>query len=225
MVRGVSRQKQYNYSSPVDYGYIIVPTNVDRDDYVTTCYRRERVTIVGDNGQGIIKDCYISRTAIREINFPIDDTEMGDAVAYIVNSFNNKPIIVGRISKESESQILEEGEFRLEKSYKNSKVSVTGKSKTGDLLIDVENNDGTGALIINVSGKEDGSSLNINVKGSAKIYADDEINLETTGVVNLKSVDETNNDTLSEIKLTKDSINIVSSGVVDINNGNLTIEP
>jgi hypothetical protein len=218
---GVSKIKQYNYSESVDYGYIVIPTKVDRDGYVATCYKRERVTIQGANGAGQIKDCYISRSALKDIDFPKDSNELGVAVAYIVNTFNNKPIIVGRVSKEAESQLLEEGEFRLEKSYNNSKVSVTGKAKTGDLLIDVENNDGTGALIINVTGKEDGSSLKINVKGDATIYSDDTLNLETVGVVNVKSIDENDETKFSIIKVTNNNVNItpVEDGTFTVSEG------
>lgn len=203
------RYRQENYSDPVDYGYIIIPTSVDRNEYVSMCYRRERVSILGAHGTGFIKDCYISREALREITFPPDDTQLGVMVAYIVNDFNNVPIIVGVISKESESQLLEEGEFRLEKTYNGSKVSVSGKSKTGDLFIDVEDANNTGAIFINVSGKEAGSILKINVKGSATIYADDEINLNTVGVTNIKSIDQTDETKFSLVKVTNTEISAI----------------
>ncbi len=215
------RFRQENYAEPVDYGYIIIPMSVDRDEYVAMCYRRERVSILGAHGTGFIKDCYISREALREITFPIDDTQLGVMVAYIVNDFNNTPIIVGVVSKESESQLLEEGEFRLEKFYNGNKVSISGKAKTGDLFIDVEDAEATGAIFINVTGKEDGSLLKINVKGSATIYADDEINLNTVGTVNIKSIDQTDETKFSLVKVTNTEINAtpVEGGRFSISTG------
>ena len=232
MINGVSRKRQFNYSEPVGYGYVIIPEGRDRDTYVSTCYGRERLSILGENGQGFIKNCYISRDALRDIDFPPDNNTLGQMVAYIVNSFNNVPIIVGVVSKESETQLIEEGEFRLKKTYNNSSVSVIGKAKTGDLIIDVQNNDNKGALIINVAGKE-GSSFKINCKGDATIYSDNTVNLETAGEVNLKSIDKTDETKFSTIKVTnnevsvdsQDVINITSKGTLNINNGNLTVEP
>lgn len=218
---GIGKIKQYNHSNPIGVGYVIIPTRVDRDAYVATCFRRERVTILGEAGCGMIKDCYISREALREISFPKDDKELGTAITYIVNSYNPKPIIIGILSKESESQLLEEGEFRLEKTFNNSKVSITGRAQTGDILIDVENNDGKGSLIINVTGKEDGSALKINCKGDATIYSDDTVNIETVGVINIKSIDKTDETKFSLIKVVNDNVNItpVDGGTFTISSG------
>lgn len=221
MINGVGRKRQFNYSEPIGYGYIIIPTGVDRDTYVATCYGRERLSVLGENGQGFIKNCYISRDALRDINFPPDSDTLGQMVAYIVNSFSNVPIIVGVVSKESETQLLEEGEFRLEKTYNNSNVSVTGKAKTGDLIIDVQNNDGKGALILNVSGKN-GSAFKINCKGDATIYSDDTVNLETTGEANIKSVDATDKTKFTNVKVTNGKFEI-NDGTESILLGNKTV--
>jgi hypothetical protein len=209
MSRGVSRLKQYNHSYPVDFGYIIIPTDVSRSSYVSMCYKRERITILGNGGMGIIRNCYISREILREIDFPKNNATLGQMVAYIVNSYNNVPMIIGVISKEGESQLMDEGEFRLEKFFNKNEVSISGRAKSANLMIDVVNGAGKGDLVVNISGSEEGSSLVINVKGTATIYTDDEINLNTVGTVNIKSIDQTDETKFSLVKVTNTEISAI----------------
>lgn len=222
-MKGVSRYSQPNRSYPVDHGYVIIPTKKDRDQYVASCYRREKISIIQENGGGVLKDCSITRDALKDIEFPIDSDTLGQLVVYVCNPFDNHPIIIGVVSKENESMLLDEGSFKLEKTLGQNKVGISGNAKTGALFIDVQddNDDGKGTLIINVAGSGEGSSIKISCKGRTTIYSDDTVNLETTGEVNIKSINESDETKFSSIKVKNDNVNItpVDGGTFTISGG------
>lgn len=203
---GISKIKG-QYAPLTGYGNIVIPSKVVRDDYVKTCYNRERVSVLLANGGGLLKDCYISREVLREVTFPSSSNELGDMVTFIRDIDNSKATIVGVISKESQSQLLEEGEFQLSKTMGNSSVTISGKAESGVLLIDVEDNNDIGELTISVSGKNDGSSLNLKCKGNTTIYADDSVNIETADSVKLKSTNATTSQEVL-LELTNNKIKI-----------------
>lgn len=205
MLEGVSREMQGNPNYQTGVGYVILPEGQDRDKYIQTCFRRERVSILLDNGGGFIKDCYISRGAIQQIEFPDDTTGTGSCVAFINERFNNMPIIIGVISKEDESQLLEEKTFQLNKTYKNRGVNIFGRGKTGELFIDVETDQGEGGnIFINLRNSKNNANFAINCFGNTKLYSQGDIDLISTKNSKLKTIyiDDTGEEKLaSEIKV------------------------
>ena len=85
---GVKRENIENYNYPVGFGYITIPYDVDRDLYIKTCYRKERVAIQLDDGGGIIRNCYVGKTAMQNIEFPENFDKLGSGVFFIVPKFN-----------------------------------------------------------------------------------------------------------------------------------------
>ncbi|MDH3382217.1 MAG: hypothetical protein OEL54_05890, partial [Flavobacteriaceae bacterium] len=127
----------------VGIGNIIIPTGVIRDDYVNTCYKRERVSILPTGGCEMIKDCYITISTLKDVEFPINSDELGVTVCYVIDKLKSKPIIIGTISKESESQLLSEYDIQIIKKNNNNIVGVTANAKNGHLGIFSKNTNGT----------------------------------------------------------------------------------
>lgn len=94
MIDGVSRERQSDSPYSVGYGYIAIPSGVDRDDYIDTCFRRERVTVITDLG-GVFNDCYITSDALQRISFPSDiEEKVVVFVLFLVLSTTNQLLLV-----------------------------------------------------------------------------------------------------------------------------------
>ena len=53
------------------FGYVMIPDGVDRDQFVATCFRKCRITIIDDSSGSIIHDCYITNEALQNIKLSL----------------------------------------------------------------------------------------------------------------------------------------------------------
>lgn len=202
MIQG--RRQIANYSAPVGFGYITIPFDVDREKYIKTCYRKERVAIQLDGGGSVIDNCYISKESLQQIKFPISDKELGSAVAYIVPHFHNIPIIVGVISKADETQLLEENSFKKVVRTSNANVSVIGRGKSGELFVNVESDfENEGSIYITLRSKNNTSKFNIKCFGDISAYAEGKVFLKCLNDVQISSISfDENGKEISDANLT-----------------------
>jgi hypothetical protein len=238
---GVSRQVLSNRAAQIGRGYIIVPTNIDRTKYISQSYRKEKVSIMLDDGGSPIFDCLISKNVLQEIKFPDSSDELGSCVVFVKEVFYDKPIIVGVLSKGDESQLLEENMFKKKVSSDDASVVITGRGDTGDLFIDVDSDvDSGGNIYINLRNSDSSAKFNVNCFGDMSLYSEGNLELKSTDTVNLKRT-ESNSDgevTVAEVTLdgnglvyednfnnkieAKDSnINIYSDGEININSDDI----
>ena len=205
----VGRRSISNFNHPTGFGYIVIPYDSDRSKYIKTCLRKERVSIQLEAGGSIISNCYISRECLNRIKFPDSSDELGSAVAFIVPKFYDIPIIIGVISKEDETDNLEENDFKHEVYDNNSIVSIIGKGTNGDLFIDVNSEFSSGGnIFITLKNKENKANFNVKCFGGINIYAEEDIVLETLKQTHIQSFRiESNGEKVlnASLKLNEDS--------------------
>jgi hypothetical protein len=201
--RGVSRDLIPNYKATLNVGYIIIPSNSqgeNRDDFITNCFRRERVSVMLENGGMIQHDCNIVTHVLRDIVFPEasvsekveDKSRLGSLVVVLNEPYRDQSFVLGIVSKLDETNLFTEQEFRVVKGKNGNYavLSIDGKTGSisimtygaeagGDLNINVTNQSGTAALNLGVKG-----NININVSGDANVYTKGNINL-TPAILNI----------------------------------------
>ena len=217
----------------ITYGHVIVPLGVDRDKFVINCFNRERVSVILENGQGVMLDCYVDKSTIRDLIFPASSNNLGSYVC-VLQQKGKKGVIIGTVSYENESQRLKENDIRLEKFDKSGNISgIRGNATDGNLAINCINKINSAIININVIGKDDSGTLNINTNNQVNITSTNSVNVSSFGEVSIKSLNKDTKDEFTEINIKKDeiyisskgAINVVSESTIDFNNGNLTIEP
>jgi hypothetical protein len=159
------------YYVGIQYGYIILPSGIDRDTFIQQCYRWERVSVLIENGGGVIHDCYISREAIKDIEFPQTVEELGSCISFLTDIHSAHPIIFGVFSKEDESQLLREGYFELSKKNGNDSVIVSGDAKKGIINLSVDGGELT-QLNITVSNTDKNAVINVRCRGNINFEMD-----------------------------------------------------
>jgi hypothetical protein len=206
----------------LQFGYIIIPKDVDRDHFIQQCYRSERVSILIDNGGGVVHDCYINRDALKNVIFPASAEKLGSCVIFITDAHSGHPVVFGVLSKEDESQLLREGFFKLIKEFNGCVVGVTGDAKTGVLNLMVTGGTLT-RLNILVSNADKNALINVQCRG--------DVTLELDGTLQLKDkalkINEGSQPMVlgNELKTQLDKSNNLVQALINIINGPAIPEP
>ncbi len=208
MIEGIHRKYNQNPINSVGYGYIVLPYNVDRRDFVETAYRKEKVPILPDQGSSYIYDCYITRSALREIEWPIDINGLGSAVVYVTNYFNNKPFIIGVVSKEDQTTLSEEYGITYSKSFNNNKTTIGQNAERGEVLLSVNNVLDAAAIILNSIGQA-GTKIEFNTSGNIVHRAD--------GIIDLRSIER--------LLLSVTNNNETNNSSLELDENNVTVRP
>lgn len=86
---------------PIGSGYVIIPSDVNREDYIKFAYQTGRVIIVEDFGN-IIKDVLVPIHIIRDIVFPTSPNQRGSLVSWHNIPVTNQVIVTGVLLKPGE---------------------------------------------------------------------------------------------------------------------------
>lgn len=152
---------------PVGFGYVFIPSGVDRDDFVKTCFRTNRVTIIDDAGGGVIKDCYITNEALQNVKFPREPEQMGQPVVWAAQGFQNQPMVIGTFSLTDKVIERDDEEFQVQREWSGGVLNIQGSAKSGSLFIAVEGGS-SGFLKISSLGDEN-SVLELNSSGTVRV--------------------------------------------------------
>ncbi len=183
--RGTIKDFDPTIRKSVSTGYIIVPTDVDRVKFITQCLRTERFSILIEGNGGVMHNCYITKSALRDIVFPLDGQQLGSAVVFFCEPFGGKAIITGVVSKNDETELNNE-DILVFKKTKNGNYALLSIDGNGQVNIDIIGTATNGALNINVRNDDMSAKVNLNVKGSINVYSEGETNIKAIdGSVNI----------------------------------------
>src|SRR5437870_5080190 len=90
--------------------YIVIPSDVDREKFITECYKTSTVSIFSEHN-GFCNRVPIDTFSLNFINFPDKVDEMGSAVSYLLDPVHSRPIIVGIYNTKDEISGLKENKF------------------------------------------------------------------------------------------------------------------
>ena len=190
-------------------GYVVIPSDVDRDVYIEYCFRKERISIQPELGGDVLQNCYITKSAIKEISFPDNKNELGSPVVYVYHPQTYQPIVVGIISRVGDGQGLHENVYKKSIKSKDGIVSVEMKPK-GGIFIDVDSNfENNSNIYITLRSKNNNAKFNLKCFGDINIYSEGETSLET-----LKSFRFITTEVNNKVKSVRSSISMDNDGFV-----------
>jgi len=224
--RGIYRDFDPTLKKSINSGYIIIPSDVDRDKFIEQCLRTERFSIQVEGGGGALHNCYITKSAIRDIKFPVGTQRLGSGVVFFTEPFGGKAIITGVVGTGGDNELNKEdivtfkktrgGNYALLSVDGNGQINidVIGVSQRGKLNINVVNDDFSGEVNIHVKGK-----INMYTEGDTNITAvDGDINLTTNGNVDISADrDLTLYNKKSSVSITDSGIEISSDKAIVVN--------
>ena len=216
-------------------GFIVVPDDNAREQYIKDCYRTSTVTMNGGYGYGYISSVKIFPDVLQQIKFPITQYDRGTPVFWVRENFSNRPIIVGILSEDGYTNLLKENQQRIVQQIGNNIVEIFLDANSSLLNINVVGNSETPSTInIKNSSGSDKSVLNIETDGQASISANSIIatsrkefniflknskNEELISIIGDEEKTEYKDHFNNKIISDKDKVNIQVDKKFDINEG------
>lgn len=165
-------------------GFVVIPEEKEREQYIEDCYRTQTVTIQGGQGYGYFSDVHVDERVMQSLVFPPGDEEnnRGSAVVWIKDEITGLPIIIASLRNQDDYYALNQGQGRWAYNTTNGSAEV---------FID-----GAGMLNVNLTGSSNTPSV-LNIKVSSdnadskiNISSDSEINVQCDKKINIISADE-----------------------------------
>ena len=187
-------------------GYVVVPPDIDRLEYIEDCYRTNTITMSGGVGYGYFFNVHVDSNVMQNLVFPsnVDDDVRGTAVVWVKDSVHQVPIVIASLRKQDDYYILSENQHLVKRETESTSVVLFS--------------DGSRALHeVTISGnKENPATLNIKVTSENQdsiinLYVDNELNIASQKKVNVLTEDEFSikvnkeGDTITEIVYKKEN--------------------
>jgi hypothetical protein len=187
--QGVSPvRKQGTVQQTTGFGYVLIPEGVDRDKFVDTCFRTNKISIIDDSEGNVIHECFISNEALQNITFPRKVGEKGTPVMWIAQSYMNQPMIIGTfISTNGRIPMRSDEEFSILREWDKGSLCITGSAKRGTLFISIRGQQ-FGTLKINALGDEN-ALLEVGSTGTVKVSANKKVEVEAFEELTAKLID------------------------------------
>ena len=190
------------------FGYVIIPEGVDRDQFVETCFRKNRISIIDDASGNLIHDCYVSNEALQNIKFPRVVGEKGIPVVWTSQPTQTEPMIIGTFTPTENVNIRDDEEIDIVRAWDGGLLTIKGSAKDGSLFVTMRGQE-SGYIQVMADGDEN-SLLEVRSAGSVKVSANQTVAGEAFTELTAKVVDpETENE--SGIKINKDELTVSST--------------
>lgn len=188
--------------------YIIIPPDVPREQYIRECYKTSTVSIYSEFN-GVSNRVPVDTFTLNFIEFPDTQESFGSAVSFLLEPVHKKPIIVGKYNKADELADLKEHQFKFSRELNGNFVELSGSSKSKDLAISVNADEG-GEISINVKSRDNSGSVKINVDGNCYISSTNDTVLKQCGQLSLITVDKDNEEQATVEEHTPSGRHIIS---------------
>lgn len=166
-------------------GYLVVPEEIDRVQYIEDCYRTQTVSINAGDGYGYFNVVRCPQNVLENLQFPTESNR-GTPVVWIKDGMSHLPVIVGWLRKEGDYYALGENQWRTSRGNdkRNVEVFIDGNTST---------------LQINVLGDEE-EPANMQIKLSSR-NKDSVFNLSSDNEIQLTGVKKTTLNSCNEIQM------------------------
>ena len=154
-------------------GYVVIPDNDTRDEYINNCYYSCTVTIDGGYGYSYIENVPIPLELLQQIKFPLKEDEVGSRVFWVRENTFNRPVIVGILNNLYEPNGMVAGQNRYVQEINGNVVEIFMDANTAEMNIKVTGSKNNPSKINVISNTNEDSEINITSSGKVKISAKD----------------------------------------------------
>ena len=152
-------------------GYVVIPDNDTRDEYINNCYYSCTVTIDGGYGYSYIENVPIPLELLQQIKFPLKEDEVGSRVFWVRENTFNRPVIVGILNNLYEPNGMVAGQNRYVQEINGNVVEIFMDANTAEMNIKVTGNKNNPSKINVISNTNEDSEINVTSSGKVKISA------------------------------------------------------
>jgi hypothetical protein len=191
---------------------IYLPIDVDRDQYVKTCYLTGTVSLTNENAE-FKHRVKIGKMALQLVSFPLNSKSFGSEVLCASMSYSGKLYVVDVYTSSSEFNDQDENQYRFEKNDNKGGYAEVRVDGSGKILMTVDGENIT-EICISVTNKDRSGSLKINVNGEIMIINDGKTTVQSSQDITLEQYDGNSENEKTLINIIKDQIKIVSKKIL-----------
>lgn len=194
---------------------VIVPSDVDRDQYVADCYRTGRIDLYDENQGTYLKQCYATNEVLANLKFPRGVGDIGDPVVWVAQpTIFNRPMVIGTFPSGDRMRLGTDQTIEIHKEWDKGYVDVTADAKDGSLNVVVHGQEKSGGTVrVSVLGDED-SILEVKTDGLVSVESGKELRVRSYEKIDMQLENPENLDQTGVI-VTKDGVDVAANYSVD----------
>lgn len=194
---------------------VIVPSGVDRDQYVADCYRTGRIDLYDESQGTYLKQCYVTNEVLANLKFPRGVGDIGDPVVWVAQpTIFNRPMVVGTFPSGDRMRLGTDQTIEVHKEWDKGYVDVTADAKDGSLNVVVHGQEKNGGTVrVSVLGDEK-SILEVKSDGLVSVESGKELCVRSYERIDLQLENPKNLDQTGVV-VTKDGVDIAANYSVD----------
>lgn len=167
-------------------GFVVIPSDVDREQYINDCYRTNTLTINGGKGYGYFSGVHADINVMQNIHFPTDEENRGTPVVWIKDAVSQLPVIVGVLRKQNEYYSLSENQYKLKRGTEKTDVEIFIDGNESELNITIlGDKDYPANMNVKLSSENSDSIFNLNCDNEININGSKSVNVITNKKVSL----------------------------------------
>ena len=168
-------------------GFVVVPSEVDRVQYINDCYRTNTLTINGGKGYGYFSGVHADINVMQNIKFPTDEENRGTPVVWVKDAVSQLPVIVAVLRKQGEYYSLNENQFRLKRGTetRNVEIFIDGSTSALDITI-LGDKEEPANIDVKLSSENTDSVLTVSCDNEINIIGEKAVNVTTNKKATLK---------------------------------------
>lgn len=172
-------------------GYVVVPDETGRDQYIEECYRTNTITMNGGVGCGYISRVSVDVSVMQNVEFPTDKENRGSMVVWIQDAITKLPVVVALIRKQSNYYKMAERQYRLSRGTQTQNVDVFIDGNTSTLQINVlGNEEQPSKLDIKLSSTNKDSEFTLNCDNKMTLVVEKELEIIANNKTILRVTEE-----------------------------------
>lgn len=172
-------------------GFVVVPSDKEREQYIADCYRTNTLTINGGQGYGYFRGVPTDMHVMQCIEFPYDEINRGTPVVWVKDAISQLPVIVAVLRKQDDYYSLDERQFKLKRGIEEKNIEVFIDGKTSSINIAVLGDEIEPASFdIKLCSKNKDSKFSVFSDNEISVFSDNAVNVATNDKIELKIKNE-----------------------------------
>lgn len=181
-------------------GYVIIPSDVERDKYIRTCYQTLTVSIFSEHN-GVSNRVPVDSFSINFIAFPSSPNEFGTAVMFTVDPVLKRPMVVGIYNQPGQVGELHEHQFKFKRQHGNKFVELAGSASENYMGLSVKTDKG-GEAYVKVASDDDTGQITLEVSGNINLTASNKTTIRQFDQIAIVTSDEDNEERFAKMEQT-----------------------
>lgn len=209
---GIGKIGLTQYRDAISLWRVCVPDDVDRTQYLRTCFLTGTVSLVNENGE-IQHRVKIGQLAIQTVTFPADATKLGSQVVCVTAPYSGQLFVVDVYTTSDQFNAQSESQYRLFKVGSGfAELRVDGQ---GRILLSVDGDDDVAEVNISIASPGGKGKFKVGVNGDVLVHSEGNTQLTTSNSLKASYVKAGDKET--SIEITKDQVMIATEGKIYLN--------